>query len=476
MGPGWLYFVFFTYLFQQCFADSKLLVISLDGFRYDYYDEYSHMLPNFRFFATNGVHAVNGMKSTMATMTFPAHYTMATGLNEESHGLVANAFWDRESGEYFSKNSTNKKFYQGEPIWVTAKKNGHKTGVVIWIGNLVDWSPYNPDYNQLFNPNKLYEERIEKALTLLNSDTNFTMVYIDDPDSVQHSNGTFSKPLERMLIRLDNMLSPVVKNVTQGPLRDKLNVILLADHGMLNVTNLQRINMKNVMQKAYNASLMNSSAITRTQMDELFDNNYIWADSGVITHLYARSDRFHRVLQANLLRRLITSNDTSLINQAVYNTVNNVTIIDGVVEWNNLTFYLKSQLPARWHYSHHERIGDLVVVAKPGAMVDFFTHNETAYMHAANHGYDNDLRGMHALFIGYGPHFKKGYKITKPFPQNCIYSLMCDVLSVPPAANNGTIDPFKRAIVRGSNSTSSAMVSTIHIAPLLIALLLIFFS
>lgn len=465
-----VYFVYFVSLLHvSVSSDTKLLVISLDGFRYDYYDTYSHLMPNLRFLATHGIHAVNGMKSTMATMTFPAHYTIATGLNEESHGLVANAFYDRSSNELFIKNSVDNKFYGGEPIWVTAKKHHHKTAVVIWIGNTADWSPYQPDYNLPFTNTVTYEERIERALNLLNSDTNFTMVYIDDPDSTQHAYGTFSTELQTTLVRLDRLLSPAVSNATRGPLANKLNVLIVSDHGMLNVTNFQQINVTHALLKAYNVTRTNAQVFSKKHEEQLFHNNYIWTDNGVVTHFYITSNAFNRTLQANLLRRLITSNDTKVIYNAIYNTVFNVTTpVDNVIQWNNLTLYLKSQLPERWHYRKHERIGDLVIVGQPGAMVYVVPSNISLWQHAANHGYDNDLKEMRALFVGYGPHFKNGHKLKHVFPQNCVYSLMCDILSATPAPNNGTLEPFRGALAKKMNAPSSTMSTTLSLGPLLL--------
>merc|ERR1712193_319303 len=71
---------------------SKLLLISLDGFRWDYLHR-DLELNHFKSFADSGVHA-KWMTNQFQTKTFPNHWTMVTGLHEESHGIVANKFWD----------------------------------------------------------------------------------------------------------------------------------------------------------------------------------------------------------------------------------------------------------------------------------------------------------------------------------------------------------------------------------------------
>ena len=59
----------------------KLLLISMDGFRWDYLDQQWDDLPNFRRMATEGVRAPY-MENTYSTVTFSGHYSIATGLND----------------------------------------------------------------------------------------------------------------------------------------------------------------------------------------------------------------------------------------------------------------------------------------------------------------------------------------------------------------------------------------------------------
>ena|ERR1700722_11785576 len=68
-----------------------LLLISFDGFRWDYPDLYN--LSNFNSLIHRGV-KVKYIKNNFATVTFPLHFTMVTGLYEETHGIVANTIYD----------------------------------------------------------------------------------------------------------------------------------------------------------------------------------------------------------------------------------------------------------------------------------------------------------------------------------------------------------------------------------------------
>jgi len=83
---------------QQPIKDLKptLILISLDGFRYDYLDKYQP--PALNALAKNGVRA-KWMIPSFPTKTFPNHYTIATGLYPQNHGIVENNVYD--FGEVF---------------------------------------------------------------------------------------------------------------------------------------------------------------------------------------------------------------------------------------------------------------------------------------------------------------------------------------------------------------------------------------
>jgi predicted AlkP superfamily pyrophosphatase or phosphodiesterase len=52
------------------------------------------------------------------------------------------------------------------------------------------------------------------------------------------------------------------------------------------------------------------------------------------------------------------------------------------------------------------------------------------------HGYDVRSRSMHGLFIASGPRFRSGL-VVKPIEGIHVYELMCAVLGLVPAKNDG---------------------------------------
>ncbi|KAK1134725.1 hypothetical protein K0M31_007505 [Melipona bicolor] len=73
----------------------KLLVISYDAFRYDYFDR--NLTPFMNKLKHEGTYT-DYMMNIFVTKTFPNHHTMATGLYAETHGVVDNEFYVPVSG------------------------------------------------------------------------------------------------------------------------------------------------------------------------------------------------------------------------------------------------------------------------------------------------------------------------------------------------------------------------------------------
>ena len=66
------------------------------------------------------------------------------------------------------------------------------------------------------------------------------------------------------------------------------------------------------------------------------------------------------------------------------------------------------------------------------------------------HGYRPDkVHNMHPFFIAYGPAFKKA-TVSDPFESVDIYPLMCAVLGITPAANNGSLERVKHILAEKS--------------------------
>uniref|UniRef100_A0A8C2ZKQ6 Ectonucleotide pyrophosphatase/phosphodiesterase 2 n=1 Tax=Cyclopterus lumpus TaxID=8103 RepID=A0A8C2ZKQ6_CYCLU len=88
--------------------------------------------------------------------------------------------------------------------------------------------------------------------------------------------------------------------------------------------------------------------------------------------------------------------------------------------------YLKQHLPKRLHYANNRRIEEIHLLVE---------RKHCGF--AGDHGYDNKINSMQTIFLGYGPTFK--FKTKVPAFENIeLYNVMCDLLGLKPAPNNGT--------------------------------------
>src|ERR1700685_4641279 len=112
-----------------------VILISADGFRYDLADKYN--AENLIRLRTSGVSA-DYMESVFPSLTFPNHYSIATGEYPDHDGIVDNSFFDPSRDQVYTMG--NKKvvedssWYGGTPLWVLAEKQGMLTASYYWWG------------------------------------------------------------------------------------------------------------------------------------------------------------------------------------------------------------------------------------------------------------------------------------------------------------------------------------------------------
>ena len=75
-----------------------VLLISLDGFRWDYRSKAD--TPNLDFLAENGVSSESFIP-VFPSKTFPNHLSIVTGYYPENHGIISNNMYDPEWDEEY---------------------------------------------------------------------------------------------------------------------------------------------------------------------------------------------------------------------------------------------------------------------------------------------------------------------------------------------------------------------------------------
>jgi alkaline phosphatase D len=135
-----------------------VVMVSFDGFRWDY--------PNLRAVANAGVSAE--LVPCFPTKTFPNHYSIATGLYPDHHGIVQNTFYAPDLKREYTMGSQsaveNGAFYGGEPIWVTAEKQNVRTASFYWVGSEARIKGFRPTYWKTYKCKIAEKSRIDTLL------------------------------------------------------------------------------------------------------------------------------------------------------------------------------------------------------------------------------------------------------------------------------------------------------------------------
>ena len=372
--------------------DTYTVIISLDGLRWDYLDAYD--VPFMQQLAREGVKAV--MQPSFPSKTFPNHYTLATGLVPDHHGIIANSFWDREGGvEYSLKNKVTRadgKYYGGDPVWLTAKHQGVKTATVFWVGSDVAIQGEHPTYWRDYQTQQLdYPDRVDEIIRLLKMPEkdrpHLVMAYFEEPDRSGHDHGPMHRLTRRAMEDMDLLLSNLWARIQLLPIADKVNLIITGDHGMTSVDPKRFVDIDDVLPKHWY---------------DRFCNDYP-------TLIYASAPQY-----------------VDSICEAMQH-------VDHVRAWK------AADIPAYLNYGTNKNMGDVVVLPDVG----WLFADKPSKKQRGSHGFDHTAADMQVGFRAVGPDFKVGYEKADRFRNVCVYPLLCYLLGVTPSPNDGSLDEVR---------------------------------
>lgn len=372
--------------------DNYTVIISLDGLRWDYLDAYD--VPFMNQLAREGVKAV--MQPSFPSKTFPNHYTLATGLTPDHHGIITNTFWDREKGVEFSLGNkvtrADGKYYGGDPVWLTAKHQGVKTATVFWVGSDVAIQGEHPTYWRDYQTEQMdYPGRIDEVIRLLKlpekDRPHLVMAYFEEPDRSGHSYGPMHRMTRRAMEDMDLLLSNLWARIQLLPFADKVNLIITGDHGMTSVDPKRFVDIDDLLPKHWY---------------ERFCNDYP-------TLIYASEPQY------------IDS------------------ICDALQGVDHIRAWKKADVPAYLGYGTNPNVGDVVVLPDVG----WLFADKPSKKQGGSHGFDHMAADMQVGFRAIGPDFKVGYEKADRFRNVCIYPLLCYLLGVTPSPNDGSLDEVR---------------------------------
>jgi len=356
-----------------------VIFISSDGFRYDLADRYN--ATHLKALRAGGV-AASGMIPSYPSVTFPNHYSLATGLYPAHHGLVDNTFLDVQKGKGYRisdrKAVTDSSFYGGTPIWVLAEQQKMLSASFFWVGSEAAVDGVRPTYYYLFNDKIAWDTRLRAVkdwLTLPEAQRpHLILFYLSQPDHNEHLFGPDAKETEAAVHMVDECIGKMVQMVDS--LHLPMNYVFVSDHGM--------------------AEVDTAHGITPPVIDT---TKFLVSYGGTMIHLYAK--------------------DPTAIT-AAYQSLK-----QGAQDYD---VFLATETPARWHYAakddRYHRIGDIIMVAHEPRM--FSNHGHVS---AGEHGYDNADADMGATFYAWGPAFRQGVSLPA-FENVNVYPLIARILGL----------------------------------------------
>ncbi|WAQ96882.1 ENPP4-like protein [Mya arenaria] len=368
-------------------SSNKVLVISMDGFRWDYIQKAN--TPNFDDFAAKGTRA-KYINNTFITKTFPCHYSIATGLFEESHGIIANSMYDPVTQKHFTMSSKESFWWDGgEPLWATVQRSDLRSAVYYWPGSEAEIRGLRPNIYFPYNESVNFYSRVDTVVQWLANDSyniDFAMLYFHEPDHTGHMYGPDSTEVLTKVEEMDAILGYIVESFTNASLWANVNVLVTSDHGMTEISHDKTIDLL-----AY---------VDNAAMEQV-------PSMGPVANIRVADGMLEEVI-ANLSSA------------------------------PHLKVYRREEVPEFWYYKNNERILDIVAVADEHWSIIM---NASAYTYngKGGHGYDNRLMSMKPIFYARGPDIRSGYE-TRPFNSVDIYPTVCRLLGARPAPNNGTIE------------------------------------
>lgn len=218
----------------------KLLLVSFDGFRWDYINRVP--TPNFDAIMRHGVQ-VERVRNTYVTKSLPNHYSLVTGLHAESHGMVANQMLDRRHNRSFSLDAgpggapeahEPRWWEQAVPLWVTNQRAGGRSGAAMWPGSDVAIHGVYPTHYVPYNASVPFQSRVERLLSWFSGPEpiDFGVLYWEEPDESGHNLGPESPLLDVVIADIDQKLGFLLEELRRAGLEQHVNLVVTSDHGM----------------------------------------------------------------------------------------------------------------------------------------------------------------------------------------------------------------------------------------------------
>lgn len=354
----------------------SVVLISLDGFRWDYIEK--HRAKGLANIAKQGVR-VNKMWPVYPSKTFPNHISIITGLLPVNHGVIDNKFCDKKRDQCYKMGSgkDDSTWLNGIPLWNLAQMQGLKSAAYFWPESDARFNGMVPNYYYHYSQQSDYQARIDQIIQWLSLDAtqrpHFVAGYFSLVDSLGHDFGPDSAEVYAGVQEIDMLITQLHKRLSKLP--HPVNLIVVSDHGMSTVDSTQSIDIDALAIPA----------------------GWIVKNTGPRVLIYTKG--------ANEADEMATIKKLNTQAKGRFVVMDEKTLVER-------------------NYFGSARIPDIILETYAPRV--FSRGNQVAYQ--GTHGYPN-TDDMAATFVAHGPAFKSGMKINE-MKNLEIYPVISDVLGL----------------------------------------------
>lgn len=363
------------------------ILISIDGFRPDYLER--GQTPTLSHLAAEGVSAA--IRPAFPSITFPNHYTLVTGQRPDRHGVVNNRMEDpARPGVTFTLSDrvvgADPIWWAGaNPIWVTAERQGVRTGTMFWPGSDYELAGVRPTRWRAFDQTLTDFARVDTLLGWLDlpaaeRPSLFTL-YFDIVDTAGHRFGPDAYETNAAAAQVDAALARLLAGLEARGVA--ANLVIVSDHGMAGISDDRLIDLDAMMP----------------------------AGAG-------------RVVWDGPLAGVEPINGAD---------------ITGLLGAHAHGECLRKQDAAqRWGFGANVRVPAIICLAEIGWRYRSAQIPPYRTPSLGAHGYDPRAPEMAALFIANGPAFRSGVQLPA-FDNVSVYPLLARLAGVTPEVNEGNL-------------------------------------
>ncbi|KAG1823238.1 nucleotide pyrophosphatase [Suillus variegatus] len=374
-----------------------VLMVSIDGFRADYLDR--GLTPHLLDISREGVRA-KYMQPVFPTLTFPNHWSLMTGLYAESHGIIANNFWDPVFQDTFHfdrvESAQNPSWWLGEPMWETAERAGIITANLMWPGPWSTSSGVNSTYFLPWEDNYALEKKLSNLLEWidlpLEERPQLILGYEPSLDHAGHTTGPMSKAVNMSLAAVDLFARNLTQALGERNLTHIVDIIFVSDHGMADMSHPTWIYVDEIVGELWKGV---------TKMDG-------WPSMGL---RFAPGTNVTEALERLCEYTLTHPDQFDVFTTESFSTDPGTSLVDlNTFNYGKMSACTVEPVPERYHFSHNYRIAPVWVVPRIGyALTDCMGGKDG--VPTGNHGYDNENPSMRTIFVAHGP-FSRGVKAS----------------------------------------------------------------